>query len=285
VKLRKTCCHLILGLKHHQQSGEAAVRDMGICTRTRRSEVSASPLTTFRSFVISNANHKIRNINDNRTLKANYHRDSEGAPLSKQAEKRDRVDSDKKKSARVRPTKNAIVILINECLSMSVFHDPIRYRKSKKRARCAELVSSKETIMRMKTEKRALLISRRTTRRDANFRVVDATNITPVISHTPLRYDGRVRVSSLRKKVMIGFVKLQLAHRQVSFGENEGITALINKLRGWVENEERGRVGPNAALTANTDQVIEIILSDSPEKDSEGVEWTIALVHERSKNK
>jgi len=84
---------------------------------------------------------------------------------------------------------------------------------------------------------------------------------------------------------MIGFVKLQLAHRQVSFGENEGITALIKKLRGWVENEERERVGPDAALTANTDQVIEIILCDAPEQDSEGAECTIALVHKRSKNK
>jgi hypothetical protein len=65
---------------------------------------------------------------------------------------------------------------------------------------------------------------------------------------------------------MICSVIFQLAHRYISFGENEGITALINKLRGWVEIEERERAGPpDAALTANTDQVIEIILSDSSE--------------------
>jgi len=38
------------------------------------------------------------------------------------------------------------------------------------------------------------------------------------------------------------------------------MTALINKLREWVEIEEQVRVGPHAALSANTDQVIEIIL-------------------------
>ena len=36
VSLRKDVYQLILALKHHQQSGEAVVRDMGICAGTRR---------------------------------------------------------------------------------------------------------------------------------------------------------------------------------------------------------------------------------------------------------
>ena len=36
VSLRKDAYQLILALKHHQQSGEAVVRDMEICAGTRR---------------------------------------------------------------------------------------------------------------------------------------------------------------------------------------------------------------------------------------------------------
>ena len=50
--LRKMICEYVLAQKHHQQSGEAAVRDMGICNQTRRDEISGSALTTFRSLVI-----------------------------------------------------------------------------------------------------------------------------------------------------------------------------------------------------------------------------------------
>ena len=46
-RLRKMICEYVLAQKHHQQSGEAVVRDMGICTQTRQDEISGSSLTTF----------------------------------------------------------------------------------------------------------------------------------------------------------------------------------------------------------------------------------------------
>ena len=87
-RLRKMICEYVLAQKHHQQSGEAVVRDMGICTQTRQDEISGSSLTTFCSLVIfSQANHKIRETNGKNTSKPNLHRDKESNARTIQAQK------------------------------------------------------------------------------------------------------------------------------------------------------------------------------------------------------
>ena len=76
VSLRNDTCQLILALKHHQQSGEAALRDMGICAGTRREDVQASSIIANRSFVLSSANSRLRQKikDENRKPKPNFHR-------------------------------------------------------------------------------------------------------------------------------------------------------------------------------------------------------------------
>ena len=51
VKLRNKCLAFVVALKHHGQTTEAGVKDIGTCTDTRRNEIQASSLSSFRSLV------------------------------------------------------------------------------------------------------------------------------------------------------------------------------------------------------------------------------------------
>ena len=82
---------------------------------------------------------------------------------------------------------------------------------------------------------------------------------------------------------MIGFVQLQLLHRMIPYSVNENITALVDKLRDWVRQDEQRRYGDNVTLTANTKQDIDIILKNGAEKDNSGFEWTVEVVHDKIK--
>ena len=90
--LKVKCQKFILPLKHHQQSGEASVMDMSICAKTRRDEVSASSLTSFRSMVISTINNEIRKKNVNDIRKPNHHRGKFTIARPNQSFKRDEMD-------------------------------------------------------------------------------------------------------------------------------------------------------------------------------------------------
>ena len=58
INLRKDCQKMKLAIKHHQQSGEAAVRDIErICTRTGRGHEQASAITCNRSLVWTIGHH------------------------------------------------------------------------------------------------------------------------------------------------------------------------------------------------------------------------------------
>ena len=82
---------------------------------------------------------------------------------------------------------------------------------------------------------------------------------------------------------MMGFVQLQLLHRMIPYSVNENITALVEKLRDWVRQDEQRRNGINVVLTPNTKQDKDIILKNGAEKDRYGFEWTVEIVHDSIK--
>lgn len=264
-KLRKTCKELILAQKHHQQSGEAAVRDMGICTRTRRGEVQGSSLTSFRSVIISMTNIKLRNKIQNEAPKNNAHRKN-GTALTPAARKQDTLGI-KSKHRRVRVTKEKSTMLIQETLDFvpdsGIWKDAIKRVDSKAISTAKQLRNSSHT------EKRRLINAARNQRITTNQSHVSSNNIQNTISFTPLKYDGKVRTKSLRFKELVGFVRIQLKKRDVEYSEQDSITALKKKLEEWVRvnHEQSGKDG-------DPPEDIEVLL-DEGEIDDDGIAWTI----------
>ena len=84
----------------------------------------------------------------------------------------------------------------------------------------------------------------------------------------------------MKKKSLVGFVQLQLLHWMILYSLNENITALVEKLRDWVRQDEQRRNGKNVALSPNTKQDVEIILKNGTEKDRYGFEWVVEIVHD-----
>ena len=106
-----------------------------------------------------------------------------------------------------------------------------------------------------------------------NVRVVSVENVKAVNGYFPLKYDGKVRIKSLRFKELKGFVCIQLKKRNIPYGEDEngrttkGVTVLKEILSKW--NQDQHPLG-NAPLDIN------VLLNEGGEKDYDGVEWTMA---------
>jgi hypothetical protein len=118
LNLKFDCQRLILAVKHHQPSGEAAVRDIGICSRTGRGEKQSSPLTSFRSLILSSVSILIKEkmTREDRNPKPNVHRGVDYIARYIRAKKQD-DQGNNEKSQRVRPTKERSTMNIVETLS------------------------------------------------------------------------------------------------------------------------------------------------------------------------
>ena len=75
-------------------------------------------------------------------------------------------------------------------------------------------------------------------------------------------------------------MQLQLLHWMILYSLNENITALVEKLRDWVRQDEQRGNGKNVALSPNTKQDVEIILKNGTEKDRYEFEWVVEIVHD-----
>ena len=78
-------------------------------------------------------------------------------------------------------------------------------------------------------------------------------------------------------------MQLQLLHQMIPYSVNENITALVDKLRDWVQQDEQRRYGKNVTLAPNKKQDIDIMLKNSAEMDIYGFEWTVKVVHDKIK--
>lgn len=280
VSLRKDPCQLILALKHHQQSGEAAVRDMGICTSTRREDVQASSITANRSLVLSAANNHLRQKfkDENRKTKPNFHRGPDNEARSAQAQKQDNnQENASPKEPRVRPTKEKAAKNMEETLKIFGVTKSHLWADASRRSRSTDLKKAKDLRVQMQKAKREKIIASRQQRLQRGNNVVSVENVDAAIGFFPLKFDGKIRVKSLRFKELKGFVCIQLKKRQIPYQEAEdgstnlGITALKDLLVSWNVRQHTGPGDPP--------QDIDVLL-EGEEKDFDGVEWTIEKVYD-----
>ena len=273
--LKSDCQRRILPIKHHQQSAEAAVRDIGICSRTHRGEIASSALTCFRSLVCGSAPTEIRGrmISEDRVPKANHHRGADGVARSTRARKRDFQGNEDSGSKRIRVTKEKSTVLIEKTLRTFGINALPHWSDAKKRSTSDELKTSISIRVKLQTEKRMKIKASRDDRIARNVRVVSVENVKAVNGYFPLKYDGKVRIKSLRFKELKGFVCIQLKKRNIPYGEDEngrttkGVTVLKEILSKW--NQDQHPLG-NAPLDIN------VLLNEGGEKDYDGVEWTMA---------
>ena len=130
-KLRDLCSALILPHKHHGQSTEAGVKDIGTCTDTKRNEIEASGLSSFRSMVNMFVTNQLSKLMKSRgQSRGNRHRDSNGAARSNQARKQDNLGIDREPKAK--PTKGKATMLIREALKLVVHADVWTIAKKRK---------------------------------------------------------------------------------------------------------------------------------------------------------
>jgi len=269
---------MILAIKHHQQSGEAAVRDIGICARTGRGDEQASALTCNRSLVLGGASNKLKHrmMSEDRTPKPNTHRGPNFEARTAQALKQDSRGNDTK-GFRVRSTKEKATMNMEETLAMFGSNKVDCWKDAKKRCRSTELKKAKDLRIDMQTAKRGRIKEARDLRIAKNHVVVSVDRVTAVIGYFPLKYDGKVKLTNLRYTDLKGFVCLQLKKRGIPYEETEdgstglGVTALKNKLVAWNDDKHKDR--------QTVPEDVEVLLDDG-EMDYEGEQWTIEKVYD-----
>ena len=114
--------------------------------------------------------------------------------------------------------------------------------------------------------------------RVANNQVVVSVNaVNEVYAFVPLKYDSKVKIGSLRLKLLIPFVIIQLEMRGIPYAvEDAGsITTLQRKLREWNQTQHRGLIEADAEddLVEVPDE-IEVLFDDSKP------DWTIDKLYE-----
>ena len=274
IRLRLTCSQYILALSHHGQSTEGGVKDMGLCTDTRRNEYEASSLTCFRSMVNSLVSRMIslEKMKGDYVKKANQHRDSEGNAKSNQARKVDSLGLDK--IVKAGATKRRAEMLVHETRKLVVPKEEWRIAS----ARVQEMKSAaKNKRVQQSTDKRTKLKTARDKRVRAGQRVVSVDNVKVVVPFVPLKYDKKVRISSLRLQLLIPFAIIQLQKRNISFTDADAkkITALLDKLRQWFRDVNRDAFElAGRDKTKEPPEVIDVLL------DAADSEWDIAKVYD-----
>jgi len=104
---------------------------LGTCTDTKRNEIEASGLSSFRSMVNMFVTNQLSKLMKSRgQSRGNRHRDSNGAARSNQARKQDNLGIDREPKAK--PTKGKATMLIREALKLVVHADVCTIAKKRK---------------------------------------------------------------------------------------------------------------------------------------------------------
>jgi len=165
-----------------------------------------------------------------------------------------------------RVTKEKSTELIEQTLRTFGSNAIPHWSDTKKRSISHDLKTSIKTRVQMQTDKRMKLKASRDARIVRNARVVSVENVKAVNGYFPLRYDGKVRIKSLRFKELKGFICIQLKKRNIPYGEDENDGTQLTK---W--NQDLHPVG-------DPPEDIKVLLNEKGEKDFDGVEWTMEKV-------
>ena len=137
--------------------------------------------------------------------------------------------------------------------------------------------ATKNKRVQQSLDKRTKLKTVRDRRVLAGQRVVSVDNVKVVVPFVPLKYDKKVRISSLRLQLLIPFVIIQLQKRNISFTNSDAkkITALLDKLRQWFRDENREAFEKAGGdKTKEPPEVIDVLL------DAADSEWNIGKVYD-----
>ena len=205
-------------------------------------------------------------IAENRQPKRNQHRGEDGVARSTHARKRDVEGNEGSESKRVRVTKEKSTELIEQTLRTFGSNAIPHWSDAKNRSISHDLKTSIKSRVQMQTDKMMKLKASRDARIVRNARVVSVENVKAVNGYFPLRYDGKVRIKSLRFKELKGFICIQLKKRNIPYGEDENDGTQLTK---W--NQDLHPVG-------DPPEDIKVLLNEKGEKDFDGVEWTMEKV-------
>ena len=232
-KLLRDCkLHMLIG-KHHTQSTEGGVRDISICSSTRRSEEDSSALSLIRSLHISPINEKAAEEYRHRLKRGNRHMSG-----GRRADREPRSPAAKRRRERglhpgERPTiandkaraKLTIAHLEASADSPADREKAKEGRKRKKGAESAGGLRKKQTLARVVTSRATIVKKARANRLGADVEPVDAD--------VPPEVLGMKKFSFLQKNVHMNLVKAELDARGEGYGERDNITALVGKLKKW----------------------------------------------------
>jgi len=130
-------------------------------------------------------------ISEDRLPKANYHRGADGVARSTRARKRDFREM-KFQEAREYECEQML-----HTFGINAFP---HWSEAKKRSTSDELKTSINIRVKMQTEKRMKIKASRDDRIARNIRVVSVESVKAVNGYFLLKYDGKVRIKSLRFK-------------------------------------------------------------------------------------